>query len=176
MKKFLGFSMVLVILMACSTAFAGWEVPGKGFGIVKSGVSSIAPPAVGGETDLILIPTAALGLGVDTGSQPSYGANIAYDFVLGKVEQADGTNVSVTPYLGIGGAIFVDVAPWLNSDLKNSVVARVGINVIGPEINGMVPGILETWDIDTGERKTMVNMNVPFGLFSDSAIFKVFGL
>lgn len=174
MKRFIG--VLVMALLISSTAFAGWEVKGDHFGLTKNMVSKIEPPAAGGETDLILIPTAALGLGVDSGSQPSYGADVAYDFVLGKVEQAEGTNVTVTPYFGLGAALYVDVAPWLNSNLQSAVVARVGLNVIGPEINGFVPGIMETWDLNTGERKTMVNMNVPFGLFSDSGVLKVLGL
>ena len=132
-------------------------------------------PNANGENDLVLIPTASLGFGVGD-STPSYGYSGAYDLILCNVAPGDtpGT-ASLTPYLGIGGAIYVDMGQWINSGLQEPVLADGGINLIGPQINGLVPSGQMVWNFQTGERKTIINLTVPFGLFSDSAIIKVLG-
>ena len=74
---------------------------------------------------------------------------------------------------GVGLAGFADAGPWLNSELKSPILCRVGINVIGPSIGGVVPGIQQNWDLQTGKRTVIVNVNVPFSVFSNKLLVKL---
>ena len=156
-----------------SNSFA-WEVPAKPFGMDKQKLSISQPPA-GGEVDGVFMPTASLGLGVGNSATPSYGVSGAYDFVIGRVTAVDASNVNITPFIGIGGAIYVDAGPWLSSNLSSPIVASGGFNIIGPDLAGTVPGAQHTWNLQTGEQKTLITWNVPFDIFSDQTITKVFG-
>ena len=166
MKKFKFVATLILGLMFSSMAMAGWEVPGAHFGLTKGAVSAIVAPPAGGDVELITIPTAALGYGVDNGATPCYGFYVDFDQLLCGIAPGDGANVQVTSFLGVGGAIFFDAGPCLNSTFQQPIVARIGINIIGPEIQGIVPGVMETFDLNTGDRKVSVNMNAPFDLFS----------
>lgn len=159
------------LLMALSgPAFCGWELPSQTFGL-KSKMPinrfGVAAPT-GGNLDGLLVPTASLGIAVDQ-TVPSYGFNIAYDFVIGGVQAT-----TLTPYLGIGAALYVDMAPWINSNLNNPVEANGGFNVIGPEILGQVPSFQKTWNFQSGEQKTLVMFTVFNGAVPNTTV-KVFG-
>jgi len=165
----------LLFLMFASTVLA-WEVPARPFGLEKSDRLTLTP-AVGGENDLVLIPTASLGYGVGPSNVPSYGYSGAYDLVFGDVTPSSTVGTAqLTPYIGAGLSLYVDMGPWINSALVNPILADGGFNVIGPQINGLVPSFQMTWNFQTGEKQTIVNLTVPFAVFSNSTIIKVFGL
>jgi len=173
-----GLMLFVAFTFLAAPAHADWLVKAKSLSTVtKTGAiryGAVLPSGLD-ENDLILLPTAALGLGVGD-IKNSYGFSAAYGLLWCHVKGVDATHSTLTPYLGVGAAVFVDAGPWLTSDLKNPIQARFGINVIGPELVGIVPSVMQTWDWRTGERRIVVNANVPFGLFSDATLLRLFHL
>jgi hypothetical protein len=164
--------LVLLFAFVLSSQAFAWEVSGKPFGMgLSNGVKlSIAGQQVSG----VLMPTGALGFSVGTGT-PAYGYTGGLDFVLCSLTAGtEAGKTSLTPYLGIGGALNVDFGGWIDSGFSNPVKASGGVNVIGPQIEGLVPEGSVTWNFETGERVSMVGFSAPFGLFEDSTITKIF--
>jgi len=176
----IGFSLVV------SNAFAWDNLPAKEFSFAPKEFS-FAPkaslniaainPTVAGDDELDAVPTASLGFGVGNGDAPSYGYTGAWDLILNHVSQGSvpGT-VSVVPYFGVGGAVYVDLGPWITSGLQTPVLADGGFNIIGPQINGLVPSFQIVWNFQSGEQRKIVALTAPFEVLSGAGIFKVFGL
>jgi hypothetical protein len=170
--------LLLAFSFLVTPAHADWKVKSKSL----KPVTSVQPGKLGAipaglnENALVLIPTAALGLGVGD-VKNSYGFSAAYGLLWCHVKGDTGTSTSsLTPYLGVGAAVFLDAGPFLNSDLKEKVQAKVGGSVIGPELCGIVPGVLYVWDPTTKAKSVVISANVPFGLFSNAALIKLLHL
>ena len=139
---------------------------------------------MGGETDLILLPTLSAGYGVGPSKTPSYGWSGAYDIVLANVSPTSVAGMAnVVPYLGVGGAFYLDLGPWASSGLTQPVLADGGFNVIGPEINGLIPGVDDvvfsyqhTWNFQTGVQKDVIDLTAPLGAAPEATIVKLKGL
>jgi hypothetical protein len=139
------------------------------------GAVKALPPGLN-EDCAILLPTVALGLGVSKGATNVYGVDLAYDILACHAkDNGDGT-ASLTSYLGVGGAVFVDAGDWLHSSLKDPVQFRLGLNLIGPKLCGVVPGFNYVWDVRDGSREVILNANVPLGLLTSSTLKKLFKL
>jgi hypothetical protein len=120
----------------------------------------------------VLLPTASLGLATNQ-NIPSYGLAGSYDFVIGQ-KTTTGSSTSLTPWLGVGAALYVDFAPWINSNLETPVIASGGFNLVGPEINGLVPSIQKTWNFDTGVETTTLNFTIFVNVFNSAGVISVF--
>jgi hypothetical protein len=170
--------MGLVVLFL-SALMAGpvmaWDVPASSFALHNQKfsftASNVEPYS---ENDIVLIPTASLGFGVGSGI-PSYGYSAAYDLVFGKVTVGSAGVDHLSPYFGIGGAFYVDMGQWINSGLQLPVVADGGFNVLGPDIQGLVPMFELTWNFQTGEEKRIIGFTAPFDI-ADNLIIKLAGL
>ncbi len=165
--------MIGLLLSAAAGPVLAWDVPALGIHNDHFKLSSTytAPYS---ENDVVLIPTASLGFGVGTGV-PTYGYSAAYDIVFGKVTVGSNGMDILSPYFGIGGAIYVDMGQWINSGLQLPVLANGGFNVLGPDIQGLVPMFEMTWNFDTGEEKRIIGFTAPFSI-TDSLIVDLFKL
>jgi hypothetical protein len=149
MKKLL---LALAFALVVSPSFA-WKV-----------ADAPAP----GDNELDLIPTASIGLGF--AGTPTYGVNVdealIFEHVIG--DSKDGYTLS--PYLGIDGGFYLDLAPSITSNLNSAPIVKFSLGLIGPDIGGNVPGIMCTYDFQTGERQTLATLNIPFDLFAGTVI------
>lgn len=166
----------VIIAFLFSSVMAGsalaWDVPSSSFE-QKTGMLRLSSGSTF-ENDLVLIPTGSLGFGVGTGV-PSYGYSAAYDLVFGKVSLGTIGIDHLSPYFGVGGAIYIDMGQWINSGLQLPVLANGGFNVLGPDIQGLVPMFEMTWNFQTGEEKRIIGFIAPFDI-ADSLVIKLFGL
>lgn len=172
MKKTLA---LLFVLFSLSTLAHAWNMPGKPLADHKLSLS--ASPM--GEDSLVLAPTAGLGLGFGT-NVPNYGANFAYDIFFARLTQKDQNNVQLSPYFGVGVALYLDMAPWLNSSFSQNITGSVGFNVVGPELDlfgssesSMVPAVLVTYNLDTGVKTVTGNITMPLIILPDATIHKL---
>ena len=175
MKIFNKVFLILALALS-SSAFAGWDVSGSKFNLEKLGGvrAGIATPA-GSEVDLVGMSTASLGFSVGD-AHPAYGYSVAYDLILAKVTPGDvAGKANLSPIFGIGGAFFVDAGPAINSNFADPLLLDAGVNVIGPEIGPVVPGAQLVWNLQTGEKKGLVNGSIPLDLFNGVDIFKILG-
>lgn len=165
--------LAIAFLGMSAPAFCQWQVPGDAFKLSKRVSLSPVNPSPAGENDLILMPTGNLGFALGT-SSPAYGYSGAYDLILANVTQGTSADtVNVVPAFGVGVAAFVDFGPWINTNFQQPVLADFGINAIGPTVAGITPGVEVTWNLDSGERKVIVNGNVPLGPVAKALTFKV---
>lgn len=172
--------LIGVVSLLTSTSFAGssWSVNGKPFGLHAGTMASFG----GGnsEGDLVLLPVSAIGLGVGPGVS-AYGLTGGYDIVLTNVMNPGTGSASLSPIVGVGVACFVDFAPWINSGLTQQVQGKLGINILGPDLNmlgatlgDVVPSLNCVWDLNTGVQTTTVNLTSAFtGSFLDSLVTKI---
>jgi hypothetical protein len=169
--------LLMGFMFLASVAKADWLVPAKSFGLkqsLKADRLGIAP-AVNGEDDIVLMPTGSLGFSVGSGS-PNYGYTGGLDFVFAHVVPGSTPgSVAMTPFIGIGGDLFVDFGDYINSGFHLPVKADGGINIIGPQINGLVPSAQIVWNFETKEEVRTVGFTAPFDLFSGDIIKKVIG-
>lgn len=172
MKKLFVFAVMFALSL--SSAFA-WEVNGKAFGLEKYQDAKFRlNPSSLDETDIVTIPTAGLGFGVGPNSTPSYGYSGGYDIVLGTASPSDNTaTAKFSPLFGVGASLYFDMGPWINSRGSSPILADGGFNVIGPEIEGLVPSAQMVWNFDTGEKIQTLNLTAALDLFSGATIQKV---
>ena len=176
MKKLFALLVVLAVNGCVGSAFA-WEVPGKPFkanyllaGAMNKGIA----PSQAGENGAYFMPIS--GLGLSPSGTSSYGFNVGEDLVFGHVVAIDATTANMTPWFGFGAGLFADFAPLITSNLADSPVILGSINVIGPQFEGVVPGAFASLNFQTGERRILVNSNIPLDPLIDALTFKAFGL
>lgn len=143
----------------CSPASAGWEVS-----LPAPKQLTLAKLSLGGPGQLggILMPTA--NIAALPGENPSYGFSFAEAFVLGNITPGSAAGqYSISPYIGIGAALYVDFAPWIQSDFDQPVIARGGVEVIGPDMGaGIVEGVEAVYDFKTGARIGLLTGSIAF--------------
>jgi hypothetical protein len=175
MPKALKVLMVGAFLAVLSGPAFGWDLPARSFKLATKMSLSVGAinPTAQGDTELDLIPTSSLGFGtVGPDQTPTYGWSGGYDLILDEAAASSTAGqVSVTPYLGIGGSFYVDLAPYFRSN--GSPVVYGGFNVIGPQIMGLVPEAEWVWNLQTGEELKTINLAAPFGLLSGAGIVQV---
>ena len=125
------------------------------------------------ETDLIGMPTVALGYGVSKGEVPSYGFDVAYGYFVANVKGIDDTTTEVIPYFGLGGAAFVDAGDWLHSGMVDPIKCKLGFCAVGPQLEGIVPSVNVVWDVMNKTREELLMVRVPFGPLEKALVHKV---
>ena len=173
MKKFSMFLTIAVLTFVMNACF-GWELPAGPFGSKFASSNGLrASQLIAGEIGIYSMPTASLGFGVGPTNAPSYGYSGGYDFVLGKAVGTDSNTVNFSPYLGAGLAVYVDLADFIKTSGIEPIKADGGINIIGPEIQGLVPSASRVWNFDTGEQVTTINLTASLDFFANATIQKV---
>lgn len=159
MKRIL---LSLALLLIVNSAFA-WDLPNR----FKLGLNRLAALESINEDGVYFMPTGSLGFGVGPADKPSYGYSGAGDIIYANYT-VDGTtgNSTFTPILGIGGAIYVDLAQLINSGGLDPIKLDGGINAIGPQIEGLVPSAQIVWNFQTGEEIKAIHLTAPFDFLS----------
>ena len=99
---------------------------------------------------------------------------MAYGFFLAGIDGVSETESNVTPYLGVGGAAFVDAGDWLHSNMVDPIKCRLGPNVVGPQLCGIVPSVSLVWDVTTKSKPVALLMaRAPFGALENLLAHKI---
>lgn len=170
MKNILLSMFAVCALMFSSLAFS-WELPKQSvkFTAERSGLM----PALGGEDDFILVPTTNIGF--DVANASNFGLGFSYDFMFANLKMADATNVTCSPYLGVGPTFyFNNLGDWLTSQASIPLSATLGLNIIGPQIQGFPSvGVLLGFQTDNGAKVFKANLNFPLLVFPNDTIKKL---
>jgi hypothetical protein len=155
-----------------TSAFAWDQIPGKPFGL--SAVPKLSLDAPTSTIELVGMPSASLGFAVGPNAVPSYGYSGGWDIILSDVSSGStpGT-VNVVPYVGAGLSLYIDMGPWISSGFDSPVLADLGFNVLGPQIGGLVPSAEMVWNLQTGDKKTIVNLTAPLSIFQNVGTVRI---
>lgn len=165
------------LMLLASSAFADWQIPSKNISFEsKHTVTATANvgdvnPTVQGDDEIDLVPTASLGFGIGPTGTPSYGYSGAWSLIFEHVSQSSTVGVAnVAPYFGLGAALYFDLGPAIDSNFQSAALLDGGLNIIGPQIDNLVPTAEVVWNFNSGTRTAIVGFSAPFELLESAII------